>query len=185
MKHTKWMGMLGLILVLVLALGAVGFAQGETVMVSDNAAMGPILTDANGMTLYIFTVDDPNVSNCYDQCATNWPPLTVAAGETPTGGAGVTGALGVTERTDGTFQVTYDGMPLYHFFKDTAPGDTTGDGVKGVWFVVHPAEAMAMAAPTALPVTGGTALPITTTVLVLAGLTLLLTGGWVMRKSMQ
>lgn len=182
MKHTKWMGILGLILVLMLAFGAVGFAQGETVMASDNASMGQILTDANGMTLYIFKADQPNVSNCYGDCATNWPPLLVADGETPTAGAGVPGALGVIDRTDGTRQVTYDGMPLYYFFKDKAPGDTNGEGVKDVWFVVHTTEAMAMAAPTALPVTGGNTFPLTTLALVLGGL-LLLAGGGLARKT--
>jgi predicted lipoprotein with Yx(FWY)xxD motif len=50
----------------------------------------------------------------------------------------VTGELGVAERTDGTLQVTYEGMPLYHWVNDQAPGDTTGQGINDVWFVVEP-----------------------------------------------
>src|SRR5215813_10421039 len=38
-----------------------------------------ILTDAKGMTLYIWDKDAQGVSNCYDQCAVNWPPLLVDA----------------------------------------------------------------------------------------------------------
>ena len=30
-------------------------------------------------------------------------------------------------------QWTYDDMPLYLWVKDAVPGDTTGDGVGGVW----------------------------------------------------
>jgi predicted lipoprotein with Yx(FWY)xxD motif len=77
-------------------------------------------------------------SNCYDQCAINWPPLLVAQGETPTAGDGVTGKLDVIDRTDGTKQVAYNGMPLYYWFKDVVPGDATGQNVGSVWFVQAP-----------------------------------------------
>lgn len=41
-----------------------------------------IYTDANGMTLYTYDKDETGKSNCYDKCATNWPPLkTEAEGE--------------------------------------------------------------------------------------------------------
>ena len=36
-----------------------------------------VLTDAKGMTLYIWDKDAVGVSNCYDQCAVNWPPILV------------------------------------------------------------------------------------------------------------
>ncbi|MBL4928855.1 COG4315 family predicted lipoprotein [Fuscibacter oryzae] len=88
-----------------------------------------VLTDAKGMTLYTFDKDEGGKSACYDACATNWPPLLAEKG------AAATGDYGLTERTDGTMQWTYDGMPLYLWVKDTKPGDMTGDGVKGVWHV--------------------------------------------------
>jgi predicted lipoprotein with Yx(FWY)xxD motif len=40
--------------------------------------------------------------------------------------------------TPGGKQVTFRGYPLYRFFKDAQPGDTTGQGVGGIWFVVDP-----------------------------------------------
>lgn len=46
--------------------------------------------------------------------------------------------LGVTTRTDGTKQVTYGGHPLYYYLGDTAPGQTKGQGVGGVWFLIGP-----------------------------------------------
>jgi len=123
---------------IVLALAALASAQGGAVQVAEDATLGKILADSQGMTLYMFTKDTPGVTNCYDQCAVNWPPLLVGAGEAPVAGAGVTGLLGVTERTDGTRQVTYNDMPLYYFVNDNNPGDTNGQGVGDVWFVVHP-----------------------------------------------
>jgi len=86
-----------------------------------------VLTDANGMTLYIFDKDTAGVTNCYDQCATNWPPLMAEEGAAPEG------EFTLVERTDGTTMWAYKGMPLYLWVKDTKAGDITGDGVGGVW----------------------------------------------------
>jgi predicted lipoprotein with Yx(FWY)xxD motif len=86
-----------------------------------------ILTDANGMTLYTWDNDEEGVSNCYDQCAVNWPPLIAAEDAEPQG------EFTLVERTDGTQMWAYEGMPLYLWIKDEKPGDTTGDGVGGTW----------------------------------------------------
>jgi predicted lipoprotein with Yx(FWY)xxD motif len=108
------------------------------VNVGQNDTLGSFLTDEKGMTLYLFTKDTPNTSNCYDKCATAWPPL-LTSGD-PVAGEGVDGALlGTTNRTDGTVQVTYNGWPLYYYEKDKAPGDVTGQDVGGVWYVVSTA----------------------------------------------
>src|SRR5207302_8677803 len=108
-----------------------------TVQVSQNAALGPILTDAGGMTLYKYTRDDAGSSNCYDACAQRWPPLVVASGE-PTGTPDVGGTLAIAMRRDGARQVTYSGMPLYYFAGDANPGDANGQGVGSVWYVIAP-----------------------------------------------
>ncbi len=97
--------------------------------------LGNILVGSNGLTLYMFTKDEPNKSNCYDQCAANWPPLLTDM--KPAAGVGADPAmLGTTTRTDGKLQVTYKGMPLYYWAKDTKAGDTTGQKVGDVWFVL-------------------------------------------------
>lgn len=104
---------------------------------SQSDDLGEFLVDAEGMTLYLFTNDTENTSNCYDDCATAWPPL-LTEGE-PMAEDGIdTSLLGTTERTDGTMQVTYGGWPLYYWVKDEAPGDTTGQDVGEVWYVVSP-----------------------------------------------
>ena len=86
-----------------------------------------VLTDANGMTLYTFDKDAPGVTNCYDKCAVNWPPLLAAADAAPEGD------FTLVDRTDGTKMWAYKGWPLYLWIEDMAPGETKGDGVGGVW----------------------------------------------------
>ncbi len=107
------------------------------VNVSQNTPLGAFLVDSQGMTLYLYTKDTPNTSNCYDSCAAAWPPLLTDGSPTP--GSGVDASLlGTTTRTDGSTQVTYNGWPLYYFTNDKAPGDTTGEGIQNVWYVVTP-----------------------------------------------
>lgn len=91
-----------------------------------------IYTDASGMTLYTFDNDKDGMSNCYDKCATNWPPLKAAAD------AKAEGEWTVVERKDGTKMWAYDGKPLYTFIKDKKAGDVTGDGVNSVWHIAKP-----------------------------------------------
>ncbi|HML22285.1 MAG TPA: hypothetical protein PKD09_11600 [Aggregatilinea sp.] len=122
--------------------------QPPTVQVGGNDELGSFLVGPDGMTLYLFTNDTPGTSNCYDDCAVKWPPLLVPDGQQPSAGDGVTGMLGVTERTDGTYQATYNDTPLYYWFKDIVPGDATGQNVGEVWFVIDP---NAMMAPEATP----------------------------------
>jgi predicted lipoprotein with Yx(FWY)xxD motif len=93
-------------------------------------SLGTLMVAAsNDMTLYTFTKDvaGSGKSNCTGGCLTAWPALTIPAGATPTGDSTVTGQLGTIVRTDtGATQVTYNGLPLYFFQNDSAPGDTNG-----------------------------------------------------------
>lgn len=108
-----------------------------SVSVGSNDKLGKLLTDASGMVLYMFTKDTKDTSNCYDKCEVAWPPLLTL--DKPALGEGVDASLvGTTVRKDGTTQVTYNGMPLYYYIKDTKPGDVVGQNVGTVWFVVAP-----------------------------------------------
>jgi predicted lipoprotein with Yx(FWY)xxD motif len=105
--------------------------------ITSTEKLGKILADGDGRTLYMFTKDSKDTTTCYDKCEVAWPPLLQT--DKPAVGEGVDAAmLGTTTRKDGTIQVTYNGMPLYYYFKDQAPGDTTGQGVGSVWYVVGP-----------------------------------------------
>jgi predicted lipoprotein with Yx(FWY)xxD motif len=111
-------------------------APAQSVNVRSTGDLGDILVDPTGMSLYLYTKDQPGTSNCYDQCAAAWPPLLTTSD--PSGPDTIASGLGTTTRTDGSLQVTYNGMPLYYWAKDQKPGDTTGQNVGGVWFVVNP-----------------------------------------------
>lgn len=98
--------------------------------------LGEMLVDGDGNSLYLFIPDAQGDSTCYDDCEANWPPLTDGAEAGPDVDAAL---IGSTTRTDGSDQVTYNGWPLYYFAGDAAPGDTNGQGLNDVWFVVSPA----------------------------------------------
>jgi predicted lipoprotein with Yx(FWY)xxD motif len=89
--------------------------------------LGKVLVDAKGRALYLFEADKGS-SACDGACATVWPPLTTT-GE-PTAGPGLaTSKLGTTKRSDGATEVTYNGHPLYTYAGDSAPGETSGQGL--------------------------------------------------------
>jgi predicted lipoprotein with Yx(FWY)xxD motif len=128
---------------------AASAAPSVTVMVADSP-MGKILVDADGHTLYEFDHDTPTSSACTGACASLWPALIVSG--TPHAGAGIDAAkLGVLTVTAGS-QVTYAGHPLHTFANDHAPGDLTGQGFGGVWWVVG-ADGQKIATPTATTAT--------------------------------
>lgn len=114
-----------------------GSESGTTVKIASAGSLGQVLTDAQGMTLYTFTKDTANSgkSSASAGVLQAWPPLYVTG--TPSKPAGVSGDL-TTITTDGKQQVTYKGMPLYHYAGDKAAGDTNGQGIGGVWFVATP-----------------------------------------------
>lgn len=96
-------------------------------------AMGPMLMDADGMALYTYARDMTGYSNCNDQCASIWMPMTPAVG------AVASGDWSIILRDDGKPQWAYKGRPLYRFSKDSAPGEMTGEAADaGRWHVAKP-----------------------------------------------
>jgi predicted lipoprotein with Yx(FWY)xxD motif len=105
------------------------------------ASDGGYLVSATGMTLYTFDKDTTeNSSACTADCLGNWPALTIEDGTAVSVGEGldVEDFTTFTRADDGTFQVAYYAKPLYMFAGDSAPGDTNGDGVAGVWHLAMP-----------------------------------------------
>jgi predicted lipoprotein with Yx(FWY)xxD motif len=157
-----------LILVLVAACGAEGEGGETTDPASPTTAaetprtdgiatidtdLGTILTGPGGLTAYIFTADTEGESTCYDECAALWPPIPADA---PIGSGLDAAMFGSTTRTDGSEQLTVNGLPLYLYTPDTRPGDVTGQGFGGVWFVVGTDGEM-IGGPEAAAATGTTA----------------------------
>lgn len=110
----------------------------ETVTLGSSDELGDYLVAPNGMTLYMFTNDEMGASSCADECAANWPPFTVRENDRLAAAEGIEGELTTFARADGDLQVAYNGMPLYYFAEDAAPGDTAGQGRGDVWYVVNP-----------------------------------------------
>jgi predicted lipoprotein with Yx(FWY)xxD motif len=90
-----------------------------------------IVTTASGMTVYYHDHDPPSKSYCNNSCEQYWPPLR------PPAGFELSDKFSVIKRRDGSLQLAYDGRPLYTFAGDQKPGDTRGDGAKGVWHVLR------------------------------------------------
>lgn len=112
-----------------------GTAGGDSTVQLVDSPYGKILTNRDGMTLYLFTKDSGTVSACTGGCLAAWPPV-VATG-TPTPGVGLnTQDLGSITREDGTKQVTFRGHPVYTYSGDSGPAQYAGQGSGGTWFVI-------------------------------------------------
>jgi predicted lipoprotein with Yx(FWY)xxD motif len=98
-------------------------STGSTVSIS---VQGGHLVGPDGHALYTFSTDTATTFSCTAGCLAVWPPITGTA----KAGSGVDqDDLSSRARTDGTMQVTYDGMPLYEFTGDKSAADTNGNGV--------------------------------------------------------
>ncbi|WP_326803918.1 hypothetical protein OIE49_22935 [Streptomyces sp. NBC_01788] len=100
----------------------------------------PHLININQAALYRFDNDSaqPSLSNCNDDCAVRWPPVTIKQG----GNVYLAGVdqkdVGAIRRQDGQVQLTVGGWPVYRFAGDSRPGDLNGQGVGGTWFAAGP-----------------------------------------------
>ncbi|MFI5863811.1 SCO0930 family lipoprotein [Streptomyces sp. NPDC051546] len=107
--------------------------------VVDDAKLGKLLVDGQGRTLYRFGKDSawPMEFGCLAACLNTWKPAAPVAAEKA---VGIPARLvGSVERPDGTSQLTIDCWPVYLFTGDTAPGQTNGQGLQGLWFAVNDA----------------------------------------------
>lgn len=106
-----------------------------------STALGQILVDGAGRTLYLFAADQGTASSCYGACAGVWPPATATGA--PVAGPGVhQSLLATTTRKDGSMEVVYNGHPLYYFVSDKQAGDTTGQALSSFgadWYVLSAA----------------------------------------------
>ena len=109
----------------------------KTAMATVKGQSETILTNAQGMTLYYLTADTATKAVCTGTCAGVWPPLLFTGTGSPTSATSLPGTLSVVTDANGQ-QVEYNGHPLYTYSKDTAPGQTNGEGFNGRWFVATP-----------------------------------------------
>lgn len=148
-RFLKGLTMPFLMLVFALVLASCGEDDGAdlpeinagNVTLTENATLGNILTDGNGVTLYFFSNDADGQSACSGGCLDAWPVFYAADLQV---GAGLDiNDFDVITGTDGNNQTTYKGWPLYYFAPNgdaviEAAGATAGEGVGNVWFVAKP-----------------------------------------------
>ena len=126
------------VMIAFLMLGAQAFAMDHAVQTASKEGVGNYLTDAKGMTLYWFKKDSPGKSACMGPCVEKWP---IYFRETVKAGEGIKDEdFGTITREDGKKQSTFRGYPLYYWAGDKAKGDTSGQGVKDVWYVIDPSN---------------------------------------------
>ena len=98
-----------------------------------DSSEGPVVVDHDGMTVYLFMNDERGPSTCAGACAVTWPPL---VGDLVAGPGVDADLIGFVERADGTSQLTYVGWPLYYYVGDLQPGQTMGQGIGTVWWMI-------------------------------------------------
>jgi predicted lipoprotein with Yx(FWY)xxD motif len=103
----------------------------------NNSTLSQNIITIGGVTLYAYTEDTANTSNCNAACQQVWAPIHVIG--TPSAGTGVTASmLGTAEQADGRTLLTYNQMPVYFFIGDTVTGMINGQGFGNVWFAINP-----------------------------------------------
>jgi predicted lipoprotein with Yx(FWY)xxD motif len=104
--------------------------------------VGAVLVNAEGHTLYTFAPDHHSNVTCVSSCATLWPPLKLASGDTAAGPPQLTASLlGSDPDPEGGRVVTYAGWPLYTYAADSAAGQDNGQAIEtngGRWYVIAP-----------------------------------------------
>ena len=113
-----------------------GSGSADGLMKAEVTPVGKVLANPRGMTVYYYSKDRPGsgTSACTGTCARQWPPV-LAPVRIP---AGMTlpGPLGSITLPDGKRQVTINGYPIYKYAGDKAPGQASGNGIKGEWHVI-------------------------------------------------
>jgi predicted lipoprotein with Yx(FWY)xxD motif len=119
--------------------GAAGASGDVTIRVSP--FLGNYLADATGRALYFYGSDltgdctNPPTSRCTADCAVTWPPFNAGARRLVPGLDDA--AFGTIQRSDGTYQTTYYGWPLYYYKDDVAPASLAGQGKGKTWHVAE------------------------------------------------
>lgn len=112
---------------------------------------GTLITGADHRTLYVFKPDEKSTSGhdkkstCNGACATVWPPVLASSIPAVSGEANAS-LIGLTTRSNGTKQVTYNGLPLYYYTADKKAGQSVGNHLKdgfGLWIGILPSGKLA------------------------------------------
>ncbi|MDP4261418.1 MAG: hypothetical protein Q8941_02695 [Bacteroidota bacterium] len=144
--QTRW----GMTMLVLAAMGISNCSKNKSipavtkqVTIQENAALGKILTDKDGRTLYSFANDVSGQNGCTGGCESIWPVFYVdnlTTDELGDPGLSITDFAAITTAS-GKKQLTYKGWPLYEYAPGGNPeaaGQTTGDAIGGLWFAAKP-----------------------------------------------
>jgi predicted lipoprotein with Yx(FWY)xxD motif/cytochrome c551/c552 len=149
------------------------YEEAITLKIEENDKLGPILTDGEGMTLYMLDADQTGKSTCHDACAELWPPVIMRSSIVMT--SPDTSAVEQVDptliegiqRIDGSNQLTYNQRPLYYHEPDGTAGDIQGHQVRdawSLWTAISPeGEPVGGETPTSAPEETAMSAPTTTT----------------------
>ncbi len=153
--HRTWGALLALAAVALVVLVATAFASSApsslTLNSANSSSLGnPVVVNPQGRTLYELSPETSKHLLCKSkECLSNWPPLLVKSAKAKVkAGSGVRGKLGVLHRSNGTFQATLNGSPLYRYAGDTGKAQDHGEGIEsfgGTWHAVKASSAASTA----------------------------------------
>jgi predicted lipoprotein with Yx(FWY)xxD motif len=168
-RHTRTWLVLGAVAAAALVtVVATALAAGSSLTLgsNSNSMLGkPVVVNPQGRTLYKLSPETSKHLLCKSkECLTNWPPLTVKSAKTKLkAGSGVSGKLGLLHRSNGTLQVTLNGLPLYRYAGDSAKGDVNGEGIESFGGTWHAVRASSSSSTPPMTTTGTTTTSTTTT----------------------
>jgi predicted lipoprotein with Yx(FWY)xxD motif len=117
-------------------------AKAISVSVRTLPNVGAVLVNSEGHTLYTFAPDNHSKVTCVSSCASVWPPLKLASGETAAGSPQLKASLLSSDPDpEGGSVITYAGWPLYTYEADSAAGQDNGQTIEangGHWYVIAP-----------------------------------------------
>jgi len=126
-----------LVVVGMVALGiSTAMGMHHAIKIQEKAGIGKYLTDTEGKSLYWFKKDSLGKSACSGPCLEKWPIYYREKVAAPKGIKA--DDFGTLTREDGKKQTTFRGYPLYYWTNDKKAGETTGQGVNNVWYVINP-----------------------------------------------
>ncbi len=106
-----------------------------TINVSYKSGIGNYLVGPTGMTLYYFT-ENANGKTFNGTYLDFWSPFYVSKIVVPS--ELNSKEFSVITGGNGKPQMAYKGWPLYYYIGDNKPGETNGQGFKGLWYVMKP-----------------------------------------------
>lgn len=136
MNSLLWLSLLlGAVALITQVSAQAGDDTASTLSVGLSEEWGQHLVTGEGMSVYLYILDEGGALACVEACTNNWPPLMAGADSIVSENLD-SNLVGTVERPEGGLQLTYGGHPLYTFQRDTEEGHTRGQALGDQFFLV-------------------------------------------------